>query len=192
MMHQALAGLDRLHHRTVRSVETSALITIAAAFAYAERDRIREQVALVKVDQGIRGRYLGGRARSAGRPRPTVNSSRILRSKPPSGGWSSFGCGFRFVRPLVPGLARPFVPISARPPEPGPSPAGGVVLVRVVDRQAVARARRMRRRLSPASSRRWALWTRRSRIASAKVGWSIAACQSATGSWLVTIVERRP
>jgi hypothetical protein len=91
MMHQALAGLDRLHHRTVRSVETSALITIAAAFAYDERDRIREQVALVKVDQGIRGRYLGGRARSAGRPRPTVNSSRILRSKPPSGGWSSFG-----------------------------------------------------------------------------------------------------
>jgi hypothetical protein len=101
-------------------------------------------------------------------------------------------CRFRFVRPLVPGLARPSIPISARPLEPGPSPAGGVVLVRVVDRQAVARARRMRRRLSPASSRRWALWTRRSRIASAKVGWSIAACQSATGSWLVTIVERRP
>ncbi len=36
-------------------------LTIAAAFAEAERDRIRERVAQVKRDQRQRGRYLGGR-----------------------------------------------------------------------------------------------------------------------------------
>lgn len=36
-------------------------LTIAAAFAEAERDRIRERVAQVKQDQKQRGRYLGGR-----------------------------------------------------------------------------------------------------------------------------------
>lgn len=35
-------------------------LTIAAAFAEAERDRIRERVAQVKRDQRRRGRYLGG------------------------------------------------------------------------------------------------------------------------------------
>ncbi|TPK90561.1 recombinase family protein [Mesorhizobium sp. B2-4-17] len=35
-------------------------LTIAAAFAEAERDRIRERVAQVKADQRERGRYLGG------------------------------------------------------------------------------------------------------------------------------------
>lgn len=35
-------------------------LTIAAAFAEAERDRIRERVAQVKADQRARGRYLGG------------------------------------------------------------------------------------------------------------------------------------
>ena len=35
-------------------------LTIAAAFAEAERDRIRERVAQVKADQKARGRYLGG------------------------------------------------------------------------------------------------------------------------------------
>lgn len=35
-------------------------LTIAAAFAEAERDRIRERVATVKADQRQRGRYLGG------------------------------------------------------------------------------------------------------------------------------------
>ena len=34
--------------------------TIAAAFAEAERDRIRECVSQVKADQNARGRYLGG------------------------------------------------------------------------------------------------------------------------------------
>jgi putative DNA-invertase from lambdoid prophage Rac len=36
-------------------------LTISAAFAEAERDRIRERVATVKADQKARGRYLGGR-----------------------------------------------------------------------------------------------------------------------------------
>jgi putative DNA-invertase from lambdoid prophage Rac len=35
-------------------------LTIAAAFAEAERDRIRERVAQTKADQKTRGRYLGG------------------------------------------------------------------------------------------------------------------------------------
>ena len=35
--------------------------TIAAAFAEAERDRIRERISQVKADQRARGRYLGGR-----------------------------------------------------------------------------------------------------------------------------------
>lgn len=36
-------------------------LTIAAAFAEVERDRIRERVATVKADQKARGRYLGGK-----------------------------------------------------------------------------------------------------------------------------------
>ena len=36
-------------------------LTIAAAFAEAERDRIRERIGQVKQDQKARGRYLGGR-----------------------------------------------------------------------------------------------------------------------------------
>lgn len=36
-------------------------LTIAAAFAEAERDRIRERVQLTKTDQKERGRFLGGR-----------------------------------------------------------------------------------------------------------------------------------
>ena len=35
-------------------------LTIAAAFAEAERDRIRERVSQVKADQRARNRYLGG------------------------------------------------------------------------------------------------------------------------------------
>lgn len=36
-------------------------LTISAAFAEAERDRIRERVSQVKADQKARGRYLGGK-----------------------------------------------------------------------------------------------------------------------------------
>ncbi len=36
-------------------------LTIAAAFAEAERDRIRERVSQTKSDQKVRGRYLGGK-----------------------------------------------------------------------------------------------------------------------------------
>src|SRR5689334_20424466 len=39
----------------------SSFLTIAAAFAEAERERIRERVAQVKADQRERGRYLGGK-----------------------------------------------------------------------------------------------------------------------------------
>jgi putative DNA-invertase from lambdoid prophage Rac len=35
-------------------------LTIAASFAEAERDRIRERISQVKADQKARGRYLGG------------------------------------------------------------------------------------------------------------------------------------
>jgi putative DNA-invertase from lambdoid prophage Rac len=35
-------------------------LTIAAAFAEAERDRIRERISQVKADQKARGRFLGG------------------------------------------------------------------------------------------------------------------------------------
>jgi putative DNA-invertase from lambdoid prophage Rac len=35
-------------------------LTIAAAFAEAERDRLRERVSQVKADQKARGRFLGG------------------------------------------------------------------------------------------------------------------------------------
>ena len=35
-------------------------LTIAAAFAEADRDRIRERIGQVKADQKARGRYLGG------------------------------------------------------------------------------------------------------------------------------------
>jgi DNA invertase Pin-like site-specific DNA recombinase len=36
-------------------------LTIAAAFAEAERDRIRERIGQVKADQKARGRYLAAR-----------------------------------------------------------------------------------------------------------------------------------
>src|SRR3984957_72834 len=42
-------------------------LTIAAAFAEAERDRIKERVSQVKADQKARGRYLGGTVPSASR-----------------------------------------------------------------------------------------------------------------------------
>jgi hypothetical protein len=44
---------------------------------------------------------------------------------------------------------------------------------------------------SPFKAILYALWTSRSRIASARVGSPIAACQCSTGSWLVTIVARQ-
>lgn len=49
-------GTDALTHGLSRT-----FLTIAAAFAEAERDRIRERIGQVKADQKTRGRYLGGR-----------------------------------------------------------------------------------------------------------------------------------
>jgi len=45
-------------------------LTIAAAFAEAERDRIRERISQVKADQKARGRYLGGKVPYGFRPGP--------------------------------------------------------------------------------------------------------------------------
>src|SRR5260370_36787499 len=50
-----------------------------------------------------------------------------------------------------------------------------------------------RRRIElPFKASRWASWTRRSRMASARVGSPAvsAGCQASTGSWLITSVER--
>jgi Resolvase, N terminal domain len=51
--------------KSVRTSQANGLsklfLTIAAAFAEAERDRIRERIAQVKADQKARGRYLGGK-----------------------------------------------------------------------------------------------------------------------------------
>jgi hypothetical protein len=49
----------------------------------------------------------------------------------------------------------------------------------------------VRRIDSPRSSRRWAWWSSRSQMASARVGSPRLSCQSVIGSWLVRIVERR-
>ena len=46
--------------------------------------------------------------------------------------------------------------------------------------------------LSPIRMRRCALCTRRSRMASAMVGFGIISCQCSIGSWVVTMVEPRP
>ena len=45
------------------------------------------------------------------------------------------------------------------------------------------------RKLGPFSSRRWARWTTRSRIASPIVGSAITSCQRLTGTWLVMSSE---
>jgi hypothetical protein len=44
----------------------------------------------------------------------------------------------------------------------------------------------------PSMAMRKALWTSRSRMASAKVGSPVTSCQVSIGSWLVTMGERRP
>ena len=51
-------GLQRI---VVRQIPSSTFRRLAAAFAEAERDRIRERIGQVKADQKARGRYLGGK-----------------------------------------------------------------------------------------------------------------------------------
>jgi hypothetical protein len=48
------------HPRHQHQIMSKLFLTIAAAFAEAERDRIRERISQVKADQKARGRYLGG------------------------------------------------------------------------------------------------------------------------------------
>ena len=56
-------------------------LTIAAAFAEAERDRIRERIGQVKADQKARGRYLGGKVPSDSGGAMMASSSRTRPSK---------------------------------------------------------------------------------------------------------------
>ena len=66
-------------------------LTIAAAFAEAERDRIRERIGQVKADQKARGRYLGGKVPFGFRRGETASSSRMRPSKRRSRKWSRCG-----------------------------------------------------------------------------------------------------
>src|SRR4029077_2974916 len=56
-------------------------LTIAAAFAEAERDRIRERIGQVKADQKARGRYLGGKVPFGFRRERQANWFRMTPSK---------------------------------------------------------------------------------------------------------------
>jgi len=64
------------------------VFTILSAVAEAERDRIRERVAVVKADQRARGRYLGASSRSVIPSRPTApwRRSRTSRQRSPACG----------------------------------------------------------------------------------------------------------
>ena len=63
---QILDHLERVQRRAEQAGNglSKLFLTIAAAFAEAERDRIRERIGQVKADQKARGRYLGGKIRS--------------------------------------------------------------------------------------------------------------------------------
>ena len=59
-------------------------LTIAAAFAEAERDRIRERISQVKADQKSRGRFLGGKVHSGSGAATTASLSPTTPSRRPS------------------------------------------------------------------------------------------------------------
>jgi DNA invertase Pin-like site-specific DNA recombinase len=59
-------------------------LTIAAAFAEAERDRIRERVSQVKADQKARGAFSADRSSSDTGPQTTARSSPMSPSREPS------------------------------------------------------------------------------------------------------------
>lgn len=100
-------------------------------------------------------------------------------------------CGFRRSRPAVPISCRPLIPIEVG--QGWRSPSGWFDLSGSggCGQAATARAAVLRR-LSPCRRMRWALCTRRSRMASARVGSPINSCQRSTGTWLVTRVAPRP
>jgi putative DNA-invertase from lambdoid prophage Rac len=61
LLDQAKKMLFRAYRgRGVSTGKCKLFLTIAAAFAEAERDRIRERIGQVKADQRARGQYLGG------------------------------------------------------------------------------------------------------------------------------------
>ena len=110
-------------------------------------------------------------------------------------------CVFRSCRPPVPERCRPLIPNSCRPAVPndvgrgGARPRAGGCLHRVggPGQASAALGARFRRRLSPRSWMRWALWTRRSRMASARVGLpAMRSCQRSGGTWLVISEAPRP
>ena len=53
-------SFGRSSSRRGRALDCRDFMTIAAAFAELERDRIRERITQVKCDQKARGRFLGG------------------------------------------------------------------------------------------------------------------------------------
>src|SRR5215212_9308203 len=74
--------------------------------------------------------------------------------------------------------------MAARPDHPRRS----ILLMSWSGNQGQAEARSLRR-LSPLSSMRWAAWTTRSRIASARVGSPTISYQRPIGTWLAIISE---
>ena len=99
-------------------------LTIAAAFAEAERDRIRERIGQAKADQKARGRYLGGTCRSAFGAATPASSSRSTPSKRRFAKWSRCGsrggrsgrsrrpCGRRASKFLMRACGRPYARTS--------------------------------------------------------------------------------
>jgi AcrR family transcriptional regulator len=83
---------------------------------------------------------------------------------------------------------------ASRPPVPVHSvhPVGAKRRWRVQDSTTAGVWLFFRRMDAPFRVIVWALWTSRSRMASANVASPMTACQCSTGSWLVTRVARRP
>ena len=98
-------------------------LTIAAAFAEAERDRIRERIGRIKADHRARGRYLGGivpfgfrcgESGDLGRTRATFTHGKSLRGllAQPSRRQCLLRCGVS-VRSLEPlGAVRRLAPLD--------------------------------------------------------------------------------
>ena len=79
------AGVQAPPARSRRDITGNGLsklfLTIAAAFAEADRDRIRERIGQVKSDQKARDRYLAGKSPSGSVASRAASSSHVRRSK---------------------------------------------------------------------------------------------------------------
>jgi hypothetical protein len=122
---------------------------------------------------------------------PSRRGSPAIR-RPPKVAWDSSTCGFR--SPWTP------IPLTSRSPVPGKAITYRSEATRVLLRVPSDRLQvnfRVRGgvclRIDPPFISILTAWcTRRSSRASAMLGSAITPCHSATGSWLVTMVERRP